>query len=51
MAVIGTAVNRSEELIEALLTLARSDRGLGPAEVVDLPTRSGSGLGLSIVAS
>jgi acetolactate synthase I/II/III large subunit len=35
---IGTAVDRSEELIEALLTLARSDRGLGPAELVDLPT-------------
>jgi signal transduction histidine kinase len=38
MAAIGAAVDRSEELIEALLTLARSDRGLGPAEVVDLPT-------------
>jgi hypothetical protein len=31
-------VDRSEELIEALLTLARSDRGPGPAELVDLPT-------------
>ena len=38
LAAIGTAVDRSEELIEALLTLARSDRGPGPAEVVDLPT-------------
>jgi len=38
MAAIGAAVDRSEELIEALLTLARSDRGPGPAEVVDLPT-------------
>ena len=38
LAAIGAAVDRSEELIEALLTLARSDRGLGPAEVVDLPT-------------
>jgi len=38
LAAIGAAVDSSEELIEALLTLARSDRGLGPAEVVDLPT-------------
>jgi signal transduction histidine kinase len=38
LAAIGAAVDRSEELIEALLTLARSDRGAGPAEVVDLPT-------------
>ena len=38
MAAIGSAVDRSEELIEALLTLARSDRGPGPAELVDLPT-------------
>jgi len=38
LAAIGTAVDRSEELIEALLTLARSDRGPGPAEAVDLPT-------------
>ena len=35
---MGAAVDKSEELIEALLTLARSDRGPGPAEVVDLPT-------------
>jgi len=35
---IGAAVDKSEELIEALLTLARSDRGPGPAELVDLPT-------------
>jgi signal transduction histidine kinase len=35
---IGSAVDRSEELIEALLTLARSDRGPGPGELVDLPT-------------
>jgi len=32
------AVDRSEELIEALLTLARSDRGPGPTEAVDLLT-------------
>jgi signal transduction histidine kinase len=32
------AVDKSEELIEALLTLARSDRGVGATEVVDLPT-------------
>jgi signal transduction histidine kinase len=38
LAAIGAAVDRSEELIEALLTLARSDRGPGPAEPVDLPT-------------
>jgi len=38
LAAIGAAVDRSEELIEALLTLARSDRGPGPAETVDLPT-------------
>ncbi len=38
LAAIGDAVDRSEELIEALLTLASSDRGLGLAEVVDLPT-------------
>jgi signal transduction histidine kinase len=38
LAAIGAAVDRSEGLIEALLTLARSDRGLGLAETVDLPT-------------
>lgn len=38
LAAIGAAVDRSEDLIEALLTLARSDRGLGPAQTVDLPT-------------
>jgi len=38
LAAIGAAVDKSEELIEALLTLARSDRGPGPAEFVDLPT-------------
>ena len=38
LAAIGAAVDRSEELIEALLTLARSDRGSGAAELVDLPT-------------
>jgi signal transduction histidine kinase len=38
LAAIGAAVDRSEELIESLLTLARSDRGPGPAELVDLPT-------------
>ena len=38
LAAIGTAVDKSEELIEALLTLARSDRGPGSAELVDLPT-------------
>jgi signal transduction histidine kinase len=31
-------VDKSAELIEALLTLARSDRGLDATEVVDLPT-------------
>jgi signal transduction histidine kinase len=35
---VRAAVDRSEALIEALLTLARSDRGLGQTEVVDLPT-------------
>jgi hypothetical protein len=38
MAAIGAAVDKSEELIEALLTLARSDRGPGSVELVDLPT-------------
>jgi signal transduction histidine kinase len=38
LAAIGAAVDKSEELIEALLTLARSDRGPGSAEIVDLPT-------------
>jgi signal transduction histidine kinase len=38
LAAIGAAVDKSGELIEALLTLARSDRGPGPAEAVDLPT-------------
>ncbi|MBV9383903.1 MAG: HAMP domain-containing histidine kinase [Streptosporangiaceae bacterium] len=38
LAAIGAAVDKSEELIEALLTLARSDRGPGHAETVDLPT-------------
>jgi signal transduction histidine kinase len=38
MAEIGAAVDKSEELIEALLTLARADRGPSPAEVIDLPT-------------
>ena len=38
LAEIGAAVDKSEELIEALLTLARADRGPSPAEVVDLPT-------------
>jgi signal transduction histidine kinase len=38
LAAIGAAVDKSEELIEALLTLARSDRGPGPTELVDLPT-------------
>ena len=32
------AVTRAEALIDALLTLARSDRRLGPLEVVDLAT-------------
>jgi signal transduction histidine kinase len=35
---VRAAVDRSEQLIEALLTLARSDRGLGVTEIVDLPT-------------
>ena len=34
---VRAAVDKSETLIEALLTLARSDRGLGPTELVDLP--------------
>ncbi len=38
LAGVRAAVDKSEELIEALLTLARSDRGLGRTEVVDLPT-------------
>lgn len=38
LAGVRVAVDRSEELIEALLTLARSDRGLRETEVVDLPT-------------
>jgi signal transduction histidine kinase len=35
---IRAAVDKSEDLIEALLTLARSDRGLEHTETVDLPT-------------
>jgi signal transduction histidine kinase len=35
---VSAAVDRSGALIEALLTLARSDRGLGGTEIVDLPT-------------
>jgi signal transduction histidine kinase len=38
LAGVRAAVDKSEELIKALLTLARSDRGLGHTEVVDLPT-------------
>ncbi len=38
LAGVRAAVDKSEELIEALLTLARSDRGLEYTEVVDLPT-------------
>jgi signal transduction histidine kinase len=38
LAGVRAAVDKSEELIEALLTLARSDRGLDHTEVVDLPT-------------
>ncbi len=38
LAAIAAAVDRSEELIEALLTLARADRGHGLAELVNLPT-------------
>jgi signal transduction histidine kinase len=38
LAGVRAAADRSEELIEALLTLARSDSGLSQAEVVDLPT-------------
>jgi signal transduction histidine kinase len=38
LADIRAAVDKSEELIEALMTLARSDRGLEHAETVDLPT-------------
>ncbi len=38
LAGVRAAVDKSEELIEALLTLARSDRGLSDTEIVDLPT-------------
>ena len=38
LAAIGAAVDKSEELIEALPSLACSDRGPSPAELVDLPT-------------
>lgn len=38
LAGISDAVDKSEDLIEALLTLARSDRGLEHTETVDLPT-------------
>jgi signal transduction histidine kinase len=38
MGAVRAAVDKNEELVEALLTLARSDRGLGATEVVDLPT-------------
>jgi signal transduction histidine kinase len=38
LAGIRAAVDKSEDLIEALLTLARSDRGLEHTETVDLPT-------------
>jgi signal transduction histidine kinase len=38
LAGVRAAADKSEVLIEALLTLARSDRGLGHTEVVDLPT-------------
>jgi signal transduction histidine kinase len=48
---IGAAVDRSEELIEALLTLARSDRGLGAAEVVDLPTAVEDAIDLAVPAA
>ena len=38
LAGIRAAVDKSEGIIEALLTLARSDRGLEHTEAVDLPT-------------
>ena len=38
LAQIQAAVDKSEELIEALLTLARSDCGITRTELVDLPT-------------
>jgi signal transduction histidine kinase len=38
LAGVHAAVDKSEHLIEALLTLARSDGGLGRTELVDLPT-------------
>jgi signal transduction histidine kinase len=38
LAGIRDAVDKSEDLIEALLTLARSDRGVEHTETVDLPT-------------
>jgi signal transduction histidine kinase len=46
------AADRAEALIEALLTLARSDRGAGPAEPLDVAVLAeDAGLGLSIVRS
>jgi signal transduction histidine kinase len=47
LAGVRAAVDRSEELIEALLTLARSDRGLDHTEVVDLPTAVEDAIDLS----
>jgi signal transduction histidine kinase len=47
LAGVRAAVDKSEELIEALLTLARSDRGLDHTEVVDLPTAVEDAIDLS----
>jgi signal transduction histidine kinase len=47
LAGVRAAVDKSEELIEALLTLARSDRGLDHSEVVDLPTAVEDAIDLS----
>jgi signal transduction histidine kinase len=38
MSQVRAGVRKSDELIEALLTLARSDQGLSAVELVDLPT-------------
>jgi signal transduction histidine kinase len=51
LAGVRAAVDKSEELIEALLTLARSDRGLDHTEVVDLPTAVEDAIDLSAPAA
>jgi signal transduction histidine kinase len=51
LAGVRAAVDKSEELIEALLTLARSDRGLDHTEVIDLPTAVEDAIDLSAPAA